>query len=329
MDPLKPNAGSGKGQDAVVAVDLGGTNLRVALVDRELHILRRHEEPSRPEMGAPAILDRLGLIAQELLRPGSLAVQGVGFSLAGIVDTQRGVVHQCPNLPGWEDMPLQAELEQRLKRPVVLGNDANLAALAEARALSGRTECLLYITVSTGVGGGVVYQGKAFLGGRGLGPEVGHIVVQADGPPCACGGHGCLEAMASGSAIAREARDAVQREPAGALASLARQGRTLDARTVAEIAEGGDAAARRILERAGWYLGMGLSSLAHAFGPNVIVVGGGVSLAGELLLGPARGAFVAQTMDAYAAGVAIIPAAHGDDSSLLGAACAAWEERGS
>jgi len=192
MDQPKPNISRREGQTAVVAVDLGATNVRVALVSRELHILRRHKEPSRSATGAMAILDRLGLIVQELLHTSSVTVRGVGFCLAGTVDAHGGIVHRCPNLPGWDGMHLRADLEKRLKLPVVIGNDGNLGALGEARALSRMPDCLLYVAVGTGVGGGVVSKGKAYLGGRGLGPEVGHIVVQADPSlprawPRACG----------------------------------------------------------------------------------------------------------------------------------------------
>jgi glucokinase len=314
-----------KEDGVIIAVDIGGTNLRVALVNSDLKIVHRHSEPSGSEMSPDEALRRLKAAQSAMLRDVSTHPVAVGFALAGILDETEDIVHQTPNLSClWQGFTPRQSVEKLLDLPVIVGNDANLAAVSEARANGPNAQCVVYLTWSTGIGGGVVYQGKPFIG-RGLGVEAGHITVMDGGPECSCGGSGHLESVASGTAIAREAQKIAQRDPNGLLSSFANQENNLDARLVVNAAERGDAAASEILRNAGHYMGLGLASLAHLFCPEIIVIGGGVSKAGRAVLDPAQEAFASQTMQAYQDSVRILPATMGDDSALIGAALVGWE----
>jgi glucokinase len=212
-------------------------------------------------------------------------------------------------------------LQETFGVPAFVGNDANLAALGEHRFGAGRgVNDLVYLTISTGIGGGVILDGRLFEGGGGLGGEVGHITVEAEGPPCLCGSRGCLEAVASGPAIARAVRAAIA---AGRSSSLVdRVGGDLSritAREVSEAARDGDDLAREALRRAGFYIGVALVSLMYLLNPALFVIGGSVAKAGDLLFGPIHETVEDRAPEVYRRGVSIRPAALGDDVGLLGA----------
>src|SRR5512136_2574885 len=234
----------------VIAVDLGGTQIRVALSDLEGQFLRRVACPTEAAQGQEAVLRRLVARIQEV-RQGipDKDILGVGIGSPGPVDALAGLIISPPNLPGWEEVPLRDVLEQRLSLPVRLANDANAAALGEWAFGKGRgRQNVAYVTISTGVGGGVIAEGRLLLGHRGLAAEVGHMTLQSDGPRCNCGNYGCWEALASGTAIAREGSEVVRACRSPLLAEMCEnKPETVDARMVGEAAGQGDSAARRII----------------------------------------------------------------------------------
>lgn len=308
--------------EAIIAMDMGGTRLRFALFHEGYQIAARHVEATRPEEGPQAVLDRIVARMQELgEQAGRNEVRAVGVAAPGPLDPFRGVILQAPNLPGWRDVPLAEHLCQALGCPVFVGNDANLAALAEQRrgAGQGRTD-LAYITVSTGIGGGVISGGCLVQGHRGLAGEVGHMTLEPDGPRCNCGNRGCLEALASGTAIGRQARELVRAGARTLIADLAEGDlERITAKLVHQAADRGDVVAVDLFRQAGRYLGIGIVNLMYLFNPSMIIVGGSVAKAGHLLFVPMQATIRDRIYEAYWQDCPVVPAALGDDVGLIGA----------
>jgi glucokinase len=280
-------------------------------------------------------LVRLAVDARDAAAAAGLDVVGIGLGCAGTVDWDRGTVVMSPRLP-LHDTPVRARLAAATGLPTVLDNDANVAALAETRVGAARgSRHVVMLTLGTGVGGGLVLDGRVYRGATGSAAELGHMRVASDGESCNCGGTGCLEAYASGRALERIARRTVRergadtRDSAGyaaALADLEARGR-LTGETVGALALQGDRAAEdAVREVAGW-LGVGLTSLANAFNPEVIVVGGGLVALGELLLAPAREVLARCGLSPNREIARVVPAALGNEAGLVGAAVLAWEHR--
>ncbi|HEY8338823.1 MAG TPA: ROK family protein [Egibacteraceae bacterium] len=306
-------------------VDIGGTKLAAGLVAADGSVLARARR-STPAQDAEALSALVADVVAELsASAGGLRGLPVGVGAAGLVDLD-GVVRYAPNI-AWADYPLRADLAERLGVPVVVENDANVAAWGEYRAGAGRDarQTMLMLTVGTGVGGGLVMGDRLMRGSNGLAAELGHVIVDEGGPPCPCGNLGCLEALASGTAIGRTAAEVLDSGvvPEG---SLLHELDELTGKSVTVAARAGDAAAVGVLERVGFWLGVGLASLVNAFDPEVIVVGGGAIEAGDLLLEPAREAFVQRVIGRrYRTLPPIRRAALGDDAGIVGAALLALE----
>jgi len=306
-------------------VDIGGTKLAAGLVAADGSVLARARR-STPAQDAEALSALVADVVAELsASAGGLRGLPVGVGAAGLVDLD-GVVRYAPNI-AWADYPLRADLAERLGVPVVVENDANVAAWGEYRAGAGRDarQTMLMLTVGTGVGGGLVMGDRLMRGSNGLAAELGHVIVDEGGPPCPCGNLGCLEALASGTAIGRTAAEVLDSGvvPEG---SLLHELDELTGKSVTVAARAGDAPAVGVLERVGFWLGVGLASLVNAFDPEVIVVGGGAIEAGDLLLEPAREAFVQRVIGRrYRTLPPIRRAALGDDAGIVGAALLALE----
>lgn len=239
---------------------------------------------------------------------------------AGPLDLARGVVTTPPNFPGWRDVPLRAMLEEALGLPVLLENDANAQAYGEYRFGAGRgAHHLLFVTVSTGIGGGIVMDGRLYHGASGAAGEVGHLPLDPDGPPCGAGHPGDLEALASGTAIARAAREALETGRCPILTRIVAEGRDADAEAVAEAAQLGDADAGVIIERAGRYLGMGLAGLVNVLNPECVVLGGGLTNIGEPYLAPAKEELARRAFPQALADVRVTVGSLGEQAGALGA----------
>lgn len=305
----------------IVAVDLGGTSLRAALFESDSPTPIEHTKvPTEADRGPDAVIQRI-IEAIESVLPESTTDIRIGVGVPGPVDPFAGVILEAPNIPGWKDIHLQRSLQDHFKRPVRLGNDANVAALGEWRHGAGQgSRNLLYMTVSTGIGGGVIADGRLLLGKRGLAGEFGHLTVDPNGPMCGCGQRGHLEAVAAGPAIARQANERLDAGEESSLKAQRESGTTITAVEIGEAAHQGDALAVDVLRQAGEHIGGALASLLHAFNPEVIVLGGGVSLIGAPLFEPLSKALHEQAMDpAYLDGLSVKPAALGDDAGLVGA----------
>jgi glucokinase len=309
---------------AVVGVDVGGTKIAAALVGDDGGILRAHRTPT-PSDGDALLAEVARLV--DLVSSGALAPPtAVGFGIASLFD-HRGHALWSTHLDIADQSPGD-ELSAIVGLPVVVDNDANVAALAEARLGAARRHASCFmLTLGTGIGGGVVIDDHIFHGGRGFGGELGHVVVQADGPRCqgGCPNRGCVEALASGTALTREARGAADENPSGDLARVRTEAGDVTAEDVLRLARAGSAEAGAIVDRAGRFLGVALASLANVLSPDAIVIGGGMgSAAGELILAPAREEYRRRVLPPSAQ-VPIVPAQLGADAGVLGAALLARE----
>lgn len=297
----------------IIGVDLGGTNLRAALADDQGAIYDVVRVPTEGDDGPEAVIDKIvACIAQvrdEIPSNGALA--GVGIGSPGPGDPFEGIVFTLPNLPGWHNVPLRAILARRTGLPVELGNDANAAALGEWYFGAGRGQSsLVYITVSTGIGGGVIADGRLVLGHKGAAAEVGHHIVDWQT-------HASWENLAAGPAIARAASEAMAQDTASLLHTLATPA-TVSAAHVAQAAAQGDALALRLMDREGELLGVGLVNMLHLYSPALILVGGGVAINNPQLLERARAVIRTRAMEAYR-DVPVRLAELGDRAGLLGA----------
>lgn len=318
-----------------LAVDVGGTNIRAARCTPQGEVIARARYPTISEDRRESVLDRILAAIHEVL-PAEGAdrdgVQALGVSVPGALDPRAGVVWHAANLPGWVNYPLKHKLERRLRLPVAIGNDANLAALAEWKFGAGRGyDDVLYLTISTGIGGGVISDGRLITGAGGLATEFGHVTVAPHGPVCGCGRRGHLEALASGAAIARAARLRLKARPAPPSTIPDHAGGQIDAvtaRHVGEAARAGDVLAVSLLAEAGTYLGQAIADFLHIFNPSIVILGGGVANnVGDLLLEPARAAVRQRSIsDRYVQDCPIVQAQLADDAGLLGALALALEK---
>lgn len=309
-----------------IGIDVGGTKIAAAVIGPEGEILARRQVPT--ESDEPnAIVAALVKVGREM-KAAAPAASAVGVGAAGLVDTKRGLILGAPNI-AYRNVPVRDTLQDRLGLPAIVDNDANVAALAEALHGAGRgAGDQIMVTVGTGIGGGIIIGGRIYRGHYGVGAELGHIVIDPDGPVCGCGNRGCWEAVASGNAIGRLAR---QRVEGGAGADLlAEVGGDVDRITgelVGESAVAGSAFARDVVAEIGRMLGIGLASIVNIFDPEVIVLGGGAAAGtGELLLGPARESMAAHVLGlSWRTPVRVVPAALGNDAGVVGAAALARE----
>jgi glucokinase len=307
-----------------VAIDLGGTQVRVALSDAELNLTGIVKEPADHSNGPRGIVDQVaGMLEQALEESGTLrgALQRGVVASPGPLDTSTGIVHGAPNMPGWEgEVPLRKIVEETLGLPVQPVNDANVAAVGEFRRGAGRgSRTMVYLTVSTGIGGGVIVEGRLLEGVRGMAGEIGHITIDMHGPVCNCGNIGCLERLASGTNIARRFREALAAGETSAVTSWL-EGRSPTAEDVSRGAREGDPLASRVWDDCMRALGFGVVSVIHLFNPDIVVLGGGVTNAGEQVFDPVRAVVRAHTMPLPRRGVDIVRAQLRDNAGLYGAA---------
>ncbi len=301
--------------DTYIAVDIGGTQLRASLYPAgDTKPLAQKRIPTKSKDQTP--VDRLLDLLQSIWPAGG-SVRGIGLAAPGPTNSRAGIIYAAPNIAGWENLPLARIVQDRFNVPTLLGNDANLAALGEWKFGAGRGyQYVLYITISTGIGGGVIEDGKLLLGYKGLATEIGHITVVPDGPVCGCGLRGHLEAVASGTAIARYVAEQLASGVPSSLAEL----HAPTARDVSQAAEQGDPLAKAALARAGIFLGHAIADYLHLYNSQVIILGGGVSRSGALLIEPLRAALAERVMSPeYLHGLVITTAALGDDAGLMGA----------
>jgi len=317
----------------VIGIDLGGTKISTALVDTAGTIIAHDYRETHATEGQKAVIERmLDAARRVMVRAGvnQAQVAAAGIGAPGPLDVEAGVVVAPPNLPGWDRVPLRRLIESRLGITTFLENDANAAALGEYRFGAGRgVEHMIYVTASTGIGGGLILNGRLYHGASGMAGEIGHITIMPYGPLCGCGNRGCLEALASGTAIARQAGERVARGAPTLIADLAGgDPERVTAKLVAEAASQGDMEAQEILAEAMHYLGIGMANLVNLFNPQLIVIGGGLTNIGEMLFGPVQRAIDRRALPTLAQAVRVVRAELGDNAGVLGAAAVALAQIG-
>lgn len=305
-----------------IGVDLGGTKMLLGVLDRDSKVLWESRERSTGHSEEELVELLVREVAEA--RQARPAAAAIGLGIPATIDHDRGLAVSAVNLP-IANLPIRDIVAERTGLPVAVDNDANVAALAEHLygAARGAGDAVM-LTIGTGIGGGLILGGEIYRGSTGAGAELGHVVIDIDGPPCQgnCPGRGCVESLASGTALGREARAAAEREPDSVLGKMLADGREIEGRAVTEAALGGDRTAIAVFELIGRRLGAALTSFANVFEPDVIVVGGGVMAAGELLLEPARRELRARALPPMNR-TPVVAAELGPDAGMIGAAALA------
>jgi glucokinase len=315
-----------------VGVDLGGTNIKAGCITADAEILSKISVPTEGERGQEHVIGRICGAVDSVLegagRPRDL-VGGVGIGFPGTLDIKAGVVRYPANIPGCRNIPVVQRVRERTGFPVLLENDANAAAYAEYWVGAARDAgSMVMLTLGTGVGGGIVIDGKVLHGNTDCAGELGHMIIEVNGRKCGCGKWGCLEAYASATSLVKRFAEAVQAGHLTVLADHFKTGGKVSARDIYEAAIGGDEVSCRLFRETGSYLGMGIVNIMHTLNPARIVLSGGMIAAGDLLMRPIREMVEARALSDAQRNCEVIFAALGEDAGLLGAAGCALAEFG-
>ena len=310
---------------AAIGVDVGGTGTKAGVVTRAGGVLLHEVHPTDVNASTKGIL----FVVDEMMQRATdveAEIVAVGVGAAGFIDAAAGAVTFAPNMV-YDDPQIAAAIYARTGLPVIVDNDANVAAWGERTFGTARgSNHLVLVTVGTGIGGGIIEGGRLVRGYTGAGAELGHVVVERDGAQCGCGLRGCIEQYASGQAIARMAREAVQEDPGSTILAFAESAEAITPYDVARAARQLDPTARAVMRTAGIYLGICLSNIANLFDPETIVLGGGVIRAGEPFLGPARDTLAAMTNSQRRRPVRLDATIMGPRAGVIGAAALAFDE---
>lgn len=314
--------------DLALALDVGGTKIAAGVVTGDGRIHAFLTAPARRDEGPFSMIERLVALGRQAVAAAGMPwdrIPAIGIACGGPLDPESGVILSPPNLVGWDRVPLTSLVSDALGRPAVVDNDATAAAVAEwwyGGGQGGSVRNLVYLTISTGVGGGLILDGRPYRGAAGNAGELGHVTVDWQGRDCGCGRRGCLEAYASGTNIAARAMEALA---ATGVDSSLRSLERVTARDVAEAAAAGDTIAGVVWDETTAILGSSLANFLDIFNPDLVVLGGGVTRAGDQLLVPVRAAALAQAMRPAAESGAIVLAELGDSLAVLAAAAVAFE----
>ncbi len=315
----------------VLAVDLGGTKIITAIISNKGQMIAREYCLTLADEGPQAVINRILSAIDHLLslrNIGSSKLGSISIAAAGAIDFDRGVITSSPNLPGWYDIPLRDIVREKHGVNTFLINDASAAALGEHHFGAGKgVNNLILLTLGTGIGGGIIINGRLYTGLCGSAGEIGHMTIDVNGPKCSCGNIGCLETLASGTAVAKEAIRRISQGEKSSLAEIVEgEIENITAEEVSLAAQGGDSLASEVILKAATYLGVGMVNLVNIFNPEMIIVGGGMAKMGDLLLNPARQVVRERAFSLSAQAVRIVPAQLGDDAGVLGAAIFALQQ---
>jgi glucokinase len=316
----------------VMAVDVGGTKIMTAIFSADGKMLAKNICPTLAREGVNAVIERIyssieGLLSQNKIdaaQPG-----GIGIACAGGIDSGRGVVvTPSPHMPGWADIPLANIIHKRFGIPTFVVNDASAAALGEHRFGAGKgINNLILLTLGTGIGGGIIIDGRLYLGAVGAAGEFGHMTVDADGLVCGCGNKGCLEMLASGTALAGDAVRRIRQGGESALSVMAGgKIEQITSEMVGKAARNGDALAREVISRAAFYLGVGMVNIVNIFNPEMIILGGGMAGLGDLLIEPGKKLVAERAFPVASRMVSIVMAGLGNEAGVYGAAAFTFDK---
>lgn len=308
-----------------IGIDVGGTNVKIALVDKSGKIIYSNSVPTYAKMGYEYTVNNIKQAIKDLMKETNTTakdIDGIGFDFPGQVDYKTGIVKLAPNIPGWVNVPIAQMIEEEFHIPTRIDNDVRCAALGEMKFGAGQgCENFVCITVGTGIGSGLVVNGQLVRGASNAAGEIGHIKLQMkDGLICGCGDTGCLEAYASGPSIVAMAQDYIKGGKSTKFREMAAaEGGEITPYMVAKAAEAGDPVAKRIFAIVGEYIGIGLTSVINLLNPEKVIIGGGVAEAGDLLLDPIRKTIKERAMVVAGSTVEIVPAQLGNSAGVIGA----------
>ena len=310
-----------------IGIDIGGSSIKAALTDAGTRILARTRRPTMADSDMERTVEQLHGCVEDLLAAHGSAgdaadIEGIGIGVPGAIDHARGLVFYPPNLPAWKEVPLAAMLAERWGVPVLLENDANCAALGERHFGAGRSHAFFVaLTLGTGVGAGIILDGRVYRGERGFAGEFGHVSIDADGPECNCGNRGCIEAYLGIRYLMRDAIPRILGDPSSRLHRRAQENpEGLMPKDLSDAAAAGDACCARILDRAGERLGVAIASAANLLDVETFIVGGGIAGAGDPLFSGIERSARARVMKVHRERLTILPAELGNDAGMLGAA---------
>ena len=305
-----------------IGVDVGGTNVKLALVDLNGKIVYSNTTPTRADLGYEHSIANIQNAIEELMKETNTnkeSIEAIGFGFPGQIDYKEGIVRLLPNMPGWVEIPVAKIMQDKFGIPTKLDNDVRVATLGELKYGAGKgCENLVCITVGTGIGSGLVFNGKLIRGANNAAGEIGHIkMTMGDGPICGCGDYGCFEAYASGPSIVAEAKEYIKGGKSSKFKELATE--ELSPYIVAQAALQGDVVAKRIFTKMGEIIGLGLSSVVNLLNPEKVIIGGGVADAGDILFNPIRETISKRAMPIQGSNVKIVPAELGNTAGVIGA----------
>ena len=320
--------GDGDKKKYVIGIDLGGTNIKGALLDFDGHTLEKIRISTDGEKGVSVVIERILTVIGDLIKWSSVskeAIAGIGIGVPGQIDYQEGKIIFAPNL-GWHNIYIRDLIAKATGLPVYLDNDGNVAALGEMWSGAGKGYSdIIAVTIGTGIGGGIIINSRIHRGVSGSAGEIGHMIMQKDGPLCNCGKKGCLESLTAAPAILRMAKHAM----ASGLYTALKDYINLEAKDVFIAAESGDEIAQDIISQSAEYLGLAIANLMNILNPEIVIIGGGVARAGDILLKPIREKAMANSLEVAAKAVKIVPAHLGNDAGCIGAgALVLMEEEG-
>jgi glucokinase len=315
----------------VLSIDIGGTKIAMALVNGRGDIIARKTRPTLASRGPEAVIENLSSGIEDFLSESEIRPEGlnaISMAVAGVIDMKRGLITVSPNLPGWNNIPLRKIIYDKFKITTFLLNDADAAALGEYFYGAGQgLNTIIVLTLGTGIGGGIIINGKLYFGHSVSAAEIGHMVIDTNGPKCACGNRGCLEALASGTAVAREAISRIRRGGQSSLVEIAGgKPENITAEMVHRAAKEGDSLACEVIDRAAYYLGIGVVNLLNIFNPEMVIFGGSMAQMGDLLLQPVRQIISEKAYPHMVKSTSIVQARLGNDAGILGAAVYAMEQ---
>ena len=305
-----------------IGVDVGGTNVKLALVDLNGKIVYSNTTPTRADLGYEHSITNIQNAIEELMKETNTnkeTIEAIGFGFPGQIDYKEGVVRLLPNMPGWVEVPVAKIMQDKFGIQTKLDNDVRVATLGELKYGAGKgCQNLVCITVGTGIGSGLVFNGKLIRGANNAAGEIGHIKLSMhDGPICGCGDYGCFEAYASGPAIVAEAKEYIKGGKSSKFKELATE--ELSPYIIAQAALQGDVVAKRIFTKMGEIIGFGLTSVINLLNPEKVIIGGGVADAGDILFNPIRETVAKRAMPIQGGNVKIVPAELGNTAGVIGA----------
>lgn len=311
-------------KEGFIGIDLGGTSIKIGVISNEGQLINHVEVPTRTQDGYQAIISDIITNSKNLIEQVNLTmenIKGMGLGLPGMLDIEEGIVTFAPNL-SWRNVPVKSLLEGKLRIPIKLDNDANVAVLGEAWVGAGKGyKHIVMSTIGTGIGSGIIINGEILHGKNGMAAELGHIPISEEGAQCGCGSNDCLETISSATGIIRRGKEIVQAGKSSILTKeYADKVEQITAKSIIDAAKLGDKEALQVVNNAGKLLGRGLAIVANLFDPEIIIIGGGVSHAGEIIFKPIKDEFNRKGLNNIVESVEIVPAILGNQAGMIGAA---------